>query len=469
MPFNPGMNRRLNALGGKRPQATGIAIIPKNNGLVLKTSEGSVNNFGGNSKFGLYPNVGMSYAFQNRYSTGSMFSAQVHPSGNGGSIPAGAKVFVRNQAVGQNVNYAPGQLNLEIPQFKGWIRQFDEQGNYAGLDGSEHFVEFKVVFKMKELNYDLAEPSVGWYMTNPIPLKEFITTYTFRNCSRAYADHALNILEKIHGPQFPGQSIFISMYYTGTFLNTPLPIRLTKITDNYASKYYYGSIASWHEDHPDNAGANPGDWASGDGPFSITWLRIQSSLVDAGSEDVSYYKLNDDGHHTGYNAQPLLQNAGMLSATNITDKPFYGGVSALFNGVGHDALYEINDPAIGSTPIPGPDGVDNLSGNTLQVTLSNGYTKQFRAGLYPNAIRRTVRPGDEATVAAGTDYQKEAFKLDAERWTTVMMGVDQSCAPAGATVAAGNVGGYYGSISHMDSNYIYLNQAEWPTATAEIV
>ena len=54
MPFNPGMNRRLNALGGKRPQATGIAIIPKNNGLVLKTSEGSVNNFGGNTKFGLY-------------------------------------------------------------------------------------------------------------------------------------------------------------------------------------------------------------------------------------------------------------------------------------------------------------------------------------------------------------------------------------------------------------------------------
>lgn len=70
MPFNPGMNRKLNALGGKRPQATGIALIPKNGDRKLATSNGSTANFGGNMKYGLYPNVGMNYLFQNRYLTG---------------------------------------------------------------------------------------------------------------------------------------------------------------------------------------------------------------------------------------------------------------------------------------------------------------------------------------------------------------------------------------------------------------
>ncbi len=69
MPFNPGMNRKLNALGGKRPQATGIALIPKNGDRKLATSNGSTANFGGNMKYGLYPNVGMNYLFQNRYLT----------------------------------------------------------------------------------------------------------------------------------------------------------------------------------------------------------------------------------------------------------------------------------------------------------------------------------------------------------------------------------------------------------------
>ena len=77
MPYNPGNVRRLNALGGKRPQATGIAILPKNGDRVLNTSEGSVNNYGGNKKMGLYSNVGMSYQFQNLNLTGSRINGQM--------------------------------------------------------------------------------------------------------------------------------------------------------------------------------------------------------------------------------------------------------------------------------------------------------------------------------------------------------------------------------------------------------
>lgn len=77
MPYNPGNIRKLNALGGKRPQATGIAILPKNGGNVLATSEGSVNNYGGNKKLGLYPNVGMSYLFQNTQLTGQRLNGNM--------------------------------------------------------------------------------------------------------------------------------------------------------------------------------------------------------------------------------------------------------------------------------------------------------------------------------------------------------------------------------------------------------
>ena len=80
MPFNPGNVRKVNALGGKRPQATGIVLIPKNNGNVLKTSNGSTANYGGNTKFGLYPNVGMSYLFQNKIGVGSLFYNTTTPS-----------------------------------------------------------------------------------------------------------------------------------------------------------------------------------------------------------------------------------------------------------------------------------------------------------------------------------------------------------------------------------------------------
>ena len=77
MPYNPGNIRKLNALGGKRPQATGIAILPKNRGNVLATSEGSVANYGGNKKMGLYSNVGMSYNFQNLNLTGTRLNGNL--------------------------------------------------------------------------------------------------------------------------------------------------------------------------------------------------------------------------------------------------------------------------------------------------------------------------------------------------------------------------------------------------------
>lgn len=73
---NPGNVRKLNALGGKRPQATGIVLLPKNRS-VLATSEGSVSNYGGNSKMGLYSNVGMSYLFQNKNLTNSRLNGNM--------------------------------------------------------------------------------------------------------------------------------------------------------------------------------------------------------------------------------------------------------------------------------------------------------------------------------------------------------------------------------------------------------
>ena len=77
MPYNPGNIRKLNALGGKRTQATGIAILPKNGDRTLATSEGSVNNYGGNNKMGLYSNVGMNYQFQNLNLTGQRLNGNM--------------------------------------------------------------------------------------------------------------------------------------------------------------------------------------------------------------------------------------------------------------------------------------------------------------------------------------------------------------------------------------------------------
>ena len=80
MPLTRNVPRRVNALGGKRPQATGIALIPKNGDRKLATSKGSTSNFGGNKKYGMFPNVGMNYLFQNKYLTSSMFYTTTTPS-----------------------------------------------------------------------------------------------------------------------------------------------------------------------------------------------------------------------------------------------------------------------------------------------------------------------------------------------------------------------------------------------------
>lgn len=97
MPYNPGNVRKLNALGGKRPQATGIAILPKNGGNVLATSEGSVNNYGGNKKMGLYSNVGMSYKFQNLNLTGQRLN------GNMPYFWGGAKAITKSSVKTKNM------------------------------------------------------------------------------------------------------------------------------------------------------------------------------------------------------------------------------------------------------------------------------------------------------------------------------------------------------------------------------
>ena len=126
MPFNPGNVRKVNALGGKRPQATGIVLIPKNNGNVLKTSNGSTANYGGNTKFGLYPNVGMSYLFQNKIGVGSLFYNTTTPS----------------QVNPSQVNYpgpgdGPGiQVNLnDLPYVPGPDGTFTFTATSAKLDG----------------------------------------------------------------------------------------------------------------------------------------------------------------------------------------------------------------------------------------------------------------------------------------------------------------------------------------------
>ena len=91
MPYNPGNIRKLNALGGKRPQATGIAILPKNGDRVLATSEGSVNNYGGNKKMGLYSNVGMNYLFQNTQLTGQRLNGNMPYFWGSGAITKNSK------------------------------------------------------------------------------------------------------------------------------------------------------------------------------------------------------------------------------------------------------------------------------------------------------------------------------------------------------------------------------------------
>lgn len=69
----PSNHRLRNAKYGKAPSENGtLARVPKGNGTFLFTTNGSTTNNGGPSKFGMFPNVGTSLGFRNRFSTLSM-------------------------------------------------------------------------------------------------------------------------------------------------------------------------------------------------------------------------------------------------------------------------------------------------------------------------------------------------------------------------------------------------------------
>ena len=78
---NPGNIRGINSRSGYRPSSgQGLVLLPKNGGNVLKSTEGATANYGGNTKFGLYPNVGMNYLFRNKIGVGSLFYNTTTPS-----------------------------------------------------------------------------------------------------------------------------------------------------------------------------------------------------------------------------------------------------------------------------------------------------------------------------------------------------------------------------------------------------
>ena len=59
MPFNPGMKRLQRARYGAAPGSNGgVTELPDGKGGTITVTNGSVLNFGGNMKFGLFPTVG---------------------------------------------------------------------------------------------------------------------------------------------------------------------------------------------------------------------------------------------------------------------------------------------------------------------------------------------------------------------------------------------------------------------------
>ena len=64
MTFNPGNKRLQNALYGAAPSSDGgVQTVPNGRGGTVTVTNGSVMNFGGVDKFGLYPTVGVSIGF----------------------------------------------------------------------------------------------------------------------------------------------------------------------------------------------------------------------------------------------------------------------------------------------------------------------------------------------------------------------------------------------------------------------
>ena len=89
MPFNPGNKRLQRALYGRNPGVpNGTTQMPDGKGGTITVTNGSVMNFGGNMKFGLYPTVGVGLDFLLKLddccrpgSTGGMCFNTVQPSG----------------------------------------------------------------------------------------------------------------------------------------------------------------------------------------------------------------------------------------------------------------------------------------------------------------------------------------------------------------------------------------------------
>jgi len=172
MPFNPGNVRRLNALGGKRPQATGIVIIPKNNGNKLATSNGSTANYGGNTKFGLYPNVGMSYLFQNKIGVGSLFYNTTTPS------------QVNPPLVFGGTGDGPGiqvSLPLDASQYVGQQGQFTFTATSVKVDGGAvpGQGEFPTDYRGFAYIYGNSSPESGNFWNNTLNIQLSQTNFPF--------------------------------------------------------------------------------------------------------------------------------------------------------------------------------------------------------------------------------------------------------------------------------------------------
>ena len=64
MPFNPGNKRLQNALYGRNAGvANGVTLLPDGKGGTVTVTNGSVINYVGTMKFGLYPTVGVGLGF----------------------------------------------------------------------------------------------------------------------------------------------------------------------------------------------------------------------------------------------------------------------------------------------------------------------------------------------------------------------------------------------------------------------
>ena len=174
-------------MGGKRPQSTGIVLIPKNGDRKLRTSDGSVTNHGGNTKYGLYPNVGMSYLFQNRNLTGSMFGKEklkiiynnleqyiISNNANGpaaGFITNSLPLEIFNTPISDPIQFSgDNRLLSDIPLYILWITS-------GGLIGAYLFIakEYKnITLTIRQGSASLVKKTADFSPPNPTTGSMFI-------------------------------------------------------------------------------------------------------------------------------------------------------------------------------------------------------------------------------------------------------------------------------------------------------